>query len=101
MKPVRLARAALDELAAAEDWYEKNAGLGTDLVHAVRAAAHQIAERPASFPLAHGVNPSAGVRRCSVDRFPYALFFVELDAEFRVIAVAHVRRKPGYWRRRQ
>lgn len=101
MKPVRLARAAQEELSAAEDWYEENAGLGVDLVHAVRVAAQQISDRPSSFPLAPGVRPSTGIRRCPVERFPYALYFVELADEFRVLAVAHVRRRPGYWRGRQ
>ncbi|MCP4594404.1 MAG: hypothetical protein GY842_27045 [bacterium] len=37
------------------------------------------------------------VRRASLSRFPYALVFIELDEEIRVLAVAHDKRRPGYW----
>lgn len=29
--------------------------------------------------------------------FPYSMAFVELENELRVIAIAHDKRKPGYW----
>ena len=45
---------------------------------------------------------SAGpaVRRAPVKRFPYHVIYLELNAEIRVLAVAHDRRKPGHWRDR-
>jgi len=30
-------------------------------------------------------------------RFPYALMFLELKTEIRVLAVAHATRHPDYW----
>jgi len=30
-------------------------------------------------------------------RFPFAIVFVELDDHYLVVAVAHLKRKPGYW----
>ncbi len=99
-KPVRLDLAAEEELRAAEEFYEARAGLGADFLLAVREAGRRIAFRPLSFPLAAGVSASLGVRRCPLRRFPIALFFVERADELRVIAVAHDRRRPAYWRRR-
>jgi plasmid stabilization system protein ParE len=99
-KPVRLDPAAEDELADAEAWYEERAGLGGDLVAAVREAGDRIAERPHSFPFAHGVPSRLEIRRCPVRRFPYGLCFLELPDEIRVLAVAHNRRRPFYWRKR-
>ena len=33
-------------------------------------------------------------------RFPYAVVYIELDNEIRVLAVAHTSREPGFWRGR-
>jgi plasmid stabilization system protein ParE len=39
-----------------------------------------------------------GTRRCLLRRFPYTVFYeIEGNIVF-VLAVAHQRRKPGYWR---
>ena len=37
------------------------------------------------------------IRRCLVDRFPYALIYGIEDQTIIVIAVAHTRRDPHYW----
>jgi hypothetical protein len=39
----------------------------------------------------------ADVRRRRTNRFPYAIVFVETASEYVVIAVMHLRRRPGYW----
>jgi plasmid stabilization system protein ParE len=33
----------------------------------------------------------------ALTRFPYALVFLELETEIRVLAVAHAKRHPDYW----
>jgi hypothetical protein len=33
-------------------------------------------------------------------RFPFVVFFQDLEDEVRVFAVAHGKRRPGYWLRR-
>ena len=40
------------------------------------------------------------VRRFAVKRFPYHVFYLEAPLEIRILAVAHDRRKPGYWKNR-
>jgi len=52
------------------------------------------------------LNPEIGVvwrsktRMLSLDRFPYNLIYVFQQGNLRVIALAHQRRRPGYWRGR-
>ena len=41
-----------------------------------------------------------GTRRVFPMRFPYAVVYVAQPAEIVVFAVAHFKRKPGYWRDR-
>jgi toxin ParE1/3/4 len=40
-------------------------------------------------------------RKVRVDRFPYAILFrVVADDQIQIIAVAHLKRRPGYWKKR-
>jgi hypothetical protein len=45
-----------------------------------------------------GVKTTA--RRVPLKRFPFWVVFVELPGEAVVVAYAHEKRRPGYWRRR-
>lgn len=101
MKPVRFDVEAEEEFTAAAGWYEQERpGLGGDFVVSINETVLEVRERPESFPLAPAVPKSLGVRRAIVKRFPYAVVFLELPEEIRVLAVAHGARKPGYWRDR-
>jgi toxin ParE1/3/4 len=40
------------------------------------------------------------LRKCFVRRFPYTIFYLELAEQIWIAAVAHQRRRPGYWRNR-
>jgi plasmid stabilization system protein ParE len=40
------------------------------------------------------------VRRLLLRRFPYQLVYRVLGDEIRIYAVAHLKRRPGYWRER-
>jgi toxin ParE1/3/4 len=100
-KPLRFDDEAAEELEAAAAWYEtRRSGLGLDLVLEVRRVLDRIAAHPAAAPLARDEARQFGVRLCTLRRFPYSIAYVELEAELRVIAVAHHRREPGYWRPR-
>lgn len=39
-------------------------------------------------------------RRMPLRRFPYSVIYALLVDEVRILAIAHQRRKPGYWRDR-
>jgi toxin ParE1/3/4 len=40
------------------------------------------------------------VRRFGFNRFPYSLVVADVRGMFVVVAVAHAKREPGYWRER-
>ncbi|MDR2197203.1 MAG: type II toxin-antitoxin system RelE/ParE family toxin [Coriobacteriales bacterium] len=39
----------------------------------------------------------SGIRCCRVIVFPYFIHYREGDSEIQIVAVAHQKRKPGYW----
>jgi toxin ParE1/3/4 len=94
MKPVIFDAEAEDEFGAAVKYYERQREeLGTEFEHAVEQAISRIAQNPGQFPT-HG---DRGIRKCLLKRFPYTIFFLELDECIWIAAVAHQKRRPGYW----
>ena len=94
MKPVIFHAEAEAEFRAAIAYYEQQrAGLGGEFRAAVEAAVEEIRRTPQAFA-PHG---NQGARKRLVRRFPYTIFYVELDEAIWVAAVAHQRRRPGYW----
>ncbi len=47
-----------------------------------------------------GMRLRADLRRLSFNRFPYTVIYRRLGDDVRVLAVAHQRRRPGYWAHR-
>ena len=98
MNDVRLAPEALDELSEVAVWYEERSrGLGTELLNEVEDVLPRIGALPESFPRLLDVSEDLEIRRALLPRFPYALVFVVTEVEIQVIAVAHTKRRPGYW----
>src|SRR5688572_32222284 len=86
-----LAEADLDQAAR---WYdEERVGLGSRFVSEVDHLFGRIRERPQQFP-----SVSGDIRRALLHTFPYAVYFRETDETIRVLAVLHLRRRPGLWR---
>jgi plasmid stabilization system protein ParE len=85
------------ELLAAIEWYDDEAELGAEVLAEVREFSARIADAPESFPPDSEIEE---VRRARLKRFPYSLIFTVRDEEIFIVAVAHVRREPGYWRTR-
>ncbi len=95
---LRIAPEAASELRAAKQWYElRQRGLGLELVAAIRATMARVRTTPMQFPL---VPRSTDVRRAVVDRFPYVIIFLVREDDVHVLAVAHQRQRPTYWRDR-
>lgn len=42
----------------------------------------------------------ARIRRLPLRRFPYSIVYYLRESEVRILAVAHQRRRPGYWQER-
>ena len=84
------------EALEAEAWYsERDPSVAAAFTAALEDAIDAIANSPLTWP-SHG----EGTRRRLVKRFPYAVVYRILADHVQVIAVAHQRRRPGYWRDR-
>jgi plasmid stabilization system protein ParE len=96
MKRVVYHRLAASELIKAAVFYEKQRPwLGDAFLKAVDAARDKIRENPA-----RGRPEVASLRSFKVRRFPYRLFYDEQPERLWIVAVAHLARRPGYWRQR-
>ena len=98
MRECRLSREAVIEIAEAAAWYgARQPGLDTESLNEVERVLPLLAEQPESFPLLLETPEEFSIRRALLPRFPYALVFIDLPAQVRLLAVAHLRRQPGYW----
>jgi toxin ParE1/3/4 len=98
VKPVELHPEADAELRSAVAYYEaQRPGLGLDLQAEVEAALRRIQLNPLLFPPT-GRPP---LRKCVLRRFPYTIIFAERRDRIWVSAIAHQKRKPGYWSHRR
>ena len=88
--------AAAEELSAAVLMYESlAAGLGIDLNAEVRRLTVLLCATPRI-----GEPLDERHRRFPLQRFPFGLIYRADGESLRVVAVAHRRRLPGYWRSR-
>jgi plasmid stabilization system protein ParE len=98
MKPLVLADEALAEMRDAADWYEEQRrGLGDRFLDEADCVLATVARRPKSFRRLATSAADLEIRRAFLDRFPFAVVFLEMAHEIRVVAIAHVRREPEYW----
>ena len=98
MNVVRLSPEAIDELVEAAVWYRgRRPGLESEFLNEVERVLPLIESFPASFPRLLDVPADLVIRRALLPRFPYALIFMDLGEHIRVLAVAHAKRRPGYW----
>jgi plasmid stabilization system protein ParE len=90
---VRFHPKARGELRLARGWYYERSPLSaTAFAHGVDNAISRITESPNSYPLA-----DYGTRKLVLQRFPFNIFYVTLQTEIVIVAVAHQKRRPGYW----
>ncbi len=99
-RPLRIGESAAAELAEAVRWYEgKRRGLGGEFRDAIGAAFDLIREQPDAG--SHVAGPSAVViRRYLIPRFAYQVVYYVRAEAIAIVAVAHTRRRPNYWRHR-
>ncbi len=95
-RKLRIEERAEAEARSAFLWYlARNPRAAERFQAAVEECIDAIAEGPERFP---EVEP--GVRRRLVlHRFPYAVLYRIVGNEVHVVAVMHLHRRPGYWRR--
>jgi plasmid stabilization system protein ParE len=86
---------AEDELDEATQWYERQAGLGDDLLAEVQTVLTRIGQLPELHQVVY-----RDVRRAVVRRFPYSVFYRVHSDRIEVISVFHSKRNPTVWKRR-
>ena len=96
MKRVEFHPEAEAELEASVSYYEECApGLGVDLRKQVEIAVKKILVAPERW-----MAGSKRTRRFLIRRFPYRIIYLEPLEIIVVVAVAHGKRRPGYWNHR-
>ena len=98
MKSVRFHRLARAELEQAVDYYEgQRSGLGLDLQTEIEVTVRRLEQNPQLGALYKNTCSRYRVLR----RFPYVVFYRELETTLWIVAVAHGKRRPDYWSRRR
>ena len=98
MKSVRLRPRARRELREATEWYRsRNSEVAERFAAEVRQTLRHLEQFPESGGVVPGVS-DADVRRFPVHNFPYHVIFIRFDSHISVLAIAHDRRRPGYWK---
>ena len=97
MKRIAFHPEARAEYLASVDYYN-DVGLGSAFADEFEIALDLIISFPSAWPplAARGT-----VRRCLLRRFPYGIVYAVLGDEILVLAIAHARRSPRYWRHRR
>jgi toxin ParE1/3/4 len=94
VKPPIVHPEAEEELLGAVAYYEaQRTGVGLDFQVEVENAVKEIQQHPQSFP---GYKETA-FRKCVLRRFPFSIFYQEREDCIWIAAIAHQKRKPGYW----
>ena len=87
---------AADEAQAAERWYrERNETASGRFQRELDRAIERISERPET-----GSPYLSNTRRVLLRRFPFFIVYRVAGGDLEIVAVAHARRRPGYWRAR-
>jgi toxin ParE1/3/4 len=85
------------ELTGAALFYEaRTAGLGMSFTTEVERTVLLICEHPDA-----GSRMGTALRKMIVYRFPYSIVYRRDPESVLIIAVAHQRRRPGYWQHRE
>ena len=97
-RTLRNLKPAREEFAAAVRWYEEQRpGLGGEFFDAVVHATSLIQAQPEIGTL----SSDHRTRRVLVQRFPYQVVYRLSADEIVIVAIAHLKRRPGYWRKRK
>ena len=94
--PIELRLEAVADVDAAYAWYEKQrAGLGEEFLSAFLEKLDLICDNPEAWALLF-----RKIRACTMERFPYVIYFRNLSDRVDIVAVQHGSRHPRNWRRR-
>ncbi len=85
------------EINEAADFYDlESPGLGNVFIDEIHRTLQSIVDFPGAAPLIRG-----RVRKRIMSKFPYSLVYSTREDGVRILAVAHHKRRPFYWRGRR
>jgi plasmid stabilization system protein ParE len=88
--------AAAREVEDAQAWYEERSVFAASaFLRELSTAVSRIREAPMRYP-----SDPHGTRRILLERFPFTLYYRTHGEVVSIVAVAHQKRRPGYWRPR-
>ena len=95
-RPVELHPEALGDSRSAYSWYfERNPSAAAAFLEELDRAVEEITAAPERWP--HFLH---GTRRFVLRRYPFSVVYRLSGTTIQIIAFAHGRRRPGYWRTR-
>ena len=95
-KDYRFHPLAWQELGEADSWYLSHSyEVSLDFLNELYAAVEDIARAPRRWP-----KYLHGTRQFVMQRFPFSIVYLGDPELVTIVAVAHSKRKPGYWKDR-
>ncbi len=94
--PVEVSTAARFEFDEAFDWYAKrSSGAAIGFATEIDTAIEKISANPEWFPRTY-----AGCQRYILNHYPYCIIYYRASERIVIVAIAHAKRRPAYWRSR-
>lgn len=81
------------EVENAQAWYEERSLFAASaILREISTIVQRIRQAPDRYPSAE-----AGTRRVLLDRFPFTVYYRVKADTVTIVAIAHQKRRPGYW----
>jgi plasmid stabilization system protein ParE len=87
------ARREVDD--AARFYQKKQQGLEQRFLDTLEEAVHRIQRRPMLYP-----KIEREIHKCKLPRFPYGIIYRTKPETVEILAIMHLKREPGYWKKR-
>lgn len=96
MKAIRIRFEAKQEIDTAFEWYfERGPKAARAFLDEIELSLNKIAAEPHLYPVF-----TKNIRRRVMMNFPYSVVYREEADYILILAVAHAKRRPGYWAKR-
>ena len=96
MKNIKLHSAAIEDLKSGINWYDAQLNqLGKTFQRAVKDTILKIQKNPSWY-----LNEEGSIKKAYIPRFPYKILFTEESEQIIIWAIAHMHRKPEFWKKR-
>ena len=95
-KSFRIDPRAQQEILGADDWYaQRSTDASVEFIDAVLEGFANISQAPKRWP-----NYLYGTRRFVLRSFPFSIVYLDDPDMLTIVAIAHSKRRPGYWKER-